>query len=87
MVQYILSPIQFNTHLAASSAWVEHIASKYLLLQVYNWTILCSRCDVIIHLFDDAAKVSVEENVCECGAQTVSVEYKAVSPFCISKCL
>lgn len=55
-------------------------------LQVYKWTILCCRCDVIIHLFDDAAKVSVEENVCECGAQTVSVEYKAVSSICILKC-
>uniref|UniRef100_A0A1B6MUV9 DNA topoisomerase n=1 Tax=Graphocephala atropunctata TaxID=36148 RepID=A0A1B6MUV9_9HEMI len=41
-----------------------------------RWKLGCNRCDVIIHLFDDAAKVSVEENVCECGAQTVSVEYK-----------
>ncbi|XP_046665335.1 DNA topoisomerase 3-beta-1 [Homalodisca vitripennis] len=41
-----------------------------------RWKLGCNRCDVIIHLFDDAAKVSVEENICDCGAQTVSVEYK-----------
>lgn len=31
---------------------------------------------MIIHLFDEAQRVSVEENVCECGAQLVKVEYK-----------
>jgi len=34
---------------------------------------------VIIHLFDDAQKVTVEEGVCMCGAQLVNVEYKQVS--------
>lgn len=34
------------------------------------------RCDTIIQIFDDAQKVSVEENVCDCGAQLVTVEYK-----------
>jgi hypothetical protein len=34
---------------------------------------------VIIHLFDDAQKVTVEEGVCVCGAQLVNVEYKQVS--------
>ena len=37
------------------------------------------RCDVIIHLFDDAQKVTVEDNVCTCGAQLVNVEYKQVN--------
>jgi hypothetical protein len=37
------------------------------------------RCDVIIHLFDDAQKVTIEEGVCMCGAQLVNVEYKQVS--------
>ncbi|GLG93365.1 DNA topoisomerase 3-beta [Gryllus bimaculatus] len=41
-----------------------------------KWKLGCNRCDVIIHLFDDAQKVFVEENVCECGAQLISVEYK-----------
>lgn len=41
-----------------------------------KWKLGCNRCDVIIHLFEDAAKVSVEDSVCECGAQNVSVEYK-----------
>lgn len=34
---------------------------------------------MIIHLFDDAQKVTVEEGVCMCGAQLVNVEYKQVS--------
>lgn len=34
------------------------------------------RCDVIIQLFEEATKVTVEEAACECGAQMVSVEYK-----------
>lgn len=34
---------------------------------------------MIIHLFDDAQKVTVEEGVCVCGAQLVNVEYKQVS--------
>lgn len=43
-----------------------------------KWKLGCNRCDVIIQLFDDAHKVAVEEAVCEaCGAQLVSVEYKA----------
>lgn len=34
---------------------------------------------MIIHLFDDAQKVTVEECVCVCGAQLINVEYKQVS--------
>uniref|UniRef100_A0A1B6EGG0 DNA topoisomerase n=1 Tax=Clastoptera arizonana TaxID=38151 RepID=A0A1B6EGG0_9HEMI len=42
-----------------------------------KWKLGCNKCDVIIHIFDDASKVNVEENVCECGSQMVSVEYRA----------
>lgn len=35
------------------------------------------RCDTIISFFDDAQKISVQEECCEeCGSQTVNVEYK-----------
>ncbi|XP_022235724.1 DNA topoisomerase 3-beta-1-like [Limulus polyphemus] len=43
-----------------------------------KWKLTCNRCDVIIHLFEDAHKVSVEEDTCEdCTSQLISVEYKA----------
>uniref|UniRef100_A0A023F3Y2 DNA topoisomerase n=1 Tax=Triatoma infestans TaxID=30076 RepID=A0A023F3Y2_TRIIF len=42
-----------------------------------KWKMGCNRCDVIIHLFEDAHKVTVEDNICDCGAQIVSVEYKS----------
>lgn len=35
------------------------------------------RCDIIIHLFEDAQKITVQDDVCDCGAQLVSVEYRA----------
>nr|CAD7456232.1 unnamed protein product [Timema tahoe] len=41
-----------------------------------KWKMACNRCDVIIHLFEDAQKVCVEEGICDCGAQIVAVEYK-----------
>lgn len=41
-----------------------------------KWKLGCNRCDVIIHLFDDAHRVAVESEVCDCGAQLVIVEYK-----------
>lgn len=41
-----------------------------------KWKMGCNRCDIIIHLFDDAQKITVEEDVCECGAQKVTVEYR-----------
>ncbi|XP_046748584.1 DNA topoisomerase 3-beta-1 [Diprion similis] len=41
-----------------------------------KWKLGCNRCDVIIHLFDDAHRVSVESDICDCGAQRVTVEYK-----------
>ncbi|XP_047004194.1 DNA topoisomerase 3-beta-1 [Schistocerca americana] len=41
-----------------------------------KWKLGCNKCDVIIHLFEDAHKVLVEDAVCECGAQLISVEYK-----------
>lgn len=46
---------------------------------------------MIIHLFEDAQKVTVEDGVCMlCGAQLVNVEYKQVSMvlsyiFCVNK--
>lgn len=43
-----------------------------------KWKLGCNRCDVIIRLFNDAAKVSVldEKNCSECDAQIMKVEYK-----------
>ena len=43
-----------------------------------KWKLVCNRCDVIIHLFENAHKVNVETDVCDCGAQMVTVEYKQV---------
>lgn len=44
-----------------------------------KWKLVCNRCDVIIHLFENAHKVMVEaDDVCDCGAQLVTVEYKQV---------
>lgn len=42
-----------------------------------KWKLGCNSCDVIIKIFKDATKVSVETTNCEkCGAQQVSVVYK-----------
>ncbi|XP_066597941.1 DNA topoisomerase 3-beta-1 [Prorops nasuta] len=41
-----------------------------------KWKLGCNRCDVIIHFFENAHKVTVDTEVCECGAQLVAVEYK-----------
>ena len=43
-----------------------------------KWKLGCNRCDVIVRLFEDAAKVSVlpEESCSECEAQLLRVEYK-----------
>ncbi|XP_014259776.1 DNA topoisomerase 3-beta-1 [Cimex lectularius] len=41
-----------------------------------KWKMGCNKCDVIYYLFEDATKVSVGKDVCSCGAQTVSIEYK-----------
>lgn len=35
------------------------------------------RCDVIINIFEDASRVAVNDAACACGAQLVSVEYRA----------
>lgn len=43
-----------------------------------KWKLGCNRCDVIIHLFENAHKVTVDTDVCDCGAQLVTVEYKQV---------
>lgn len=43
-----------------------------------KWKLGCNRCDVIIHLFENAHKVTVDTEVCDCGAQLVTVEYKQV---------
>lgn len=34
------------------------------------------RCDIIIHVFENASKISVQDDICDCGAQMVSIEYK-----------
>lgn len=41
-----------------------------------KWKLGCNRCDIIIHLFEDAQKITPLESVCDCGAQLVSVEYR-----------
>ena len=40
-----------------------------------KWKLVCNKCDVIVRLFEDAAKVSVnsEESCPECDAQLVKV--------------
>lgn len=43
-----------------------------------KWKLGCNRCDVIIHLFENAHKVTVDTDTCDCGAQLVTVEYKQV---------
>ncbi|CAH0561430.1 unnamed protein product [Brassicogethes aeneus] len=42
-----------------------------------KWKLGCNRCDTIINLFDDAQKITVLEDTCDCGSQIVNVEYKA----------
>ncbi|XP_008546120.1 DNA topoisomerase 3-beta-1 [Microplitis demolitor] len=43
-----------------------------------KWKLGCNRCDVIIHFFENAHKVTVDPGVCcECGAQLIAVEYKS----------
>ncbi|XP_022920150.1 DNA topoisomerase 3-beta-1 [Onthophagus taurus] len=42
-----------------------------------KWKLGCNRCDTIIHLFEDCQKITVENDVCDCGAQLVNVEYKS----------
>ena len=42
-----------------------------------KWKLGCNKCDVIVRLFEDAAKVSVLPERCdECEAQLLRVEYK-----------
>ncbi|XP_063979754.1 DNA topoisomerase 3-beta-1 [Diachasmimorpha longicaudata] len=41
-----------------------------------KWKLGCNRCDVIIHFFENAHKVAVDTDVCECGAQLITVQYK-----------
>lgn len=41
-----------------------------------NWKLGCNSCDCIINCFDDALKVSVEDDTCSCGSQLVTVLYK-----------
>lgn len=44
-----------------------------------KWKLGCNKCDVIIHVFEEASRISVEDGVCDCGAQIINVAYKAVS--------
>jgi DNA topoisomerase-3 len=41
-----------------------------------KWKLVCNKCDVIVRLFEDAAKVSVnsEESCPECDAQLIKVD-------------
>ncbi|KAJ8922656.1 hypothetical protein NQ315_007688 [Exocentrus adspersus] len=41
-----------------------------------KWKLGCNRCDTIINLFEDAQKITVLEEVCDCGSQILAVEYK-----------
>ncbi len=43
-----------------------------------KWKLGCNRCDVIVRLFEDAAKVTVlaDQSCSECDAQALRVEYK-----------
>eukprot|EP00088_Acartia_fossae_P065027 TRINITY_DN80070_c0_g1_i1.p1 TRINITY_DN80070_c0_g1~~TRINITY_DN80070_c0_g1_i1.p1 ORF type:complete len:232 (+),score=38.94 TRINITY_DN80070_c0_g1_i1:43-738(+) len=43
-----------------------------------KWKLVCNKCDVIVRIFEDAAKVSVNNQVAcnECEAQLLKVEYK-----------
>lgn len=41
-----------------------------------KWKLGCNRCDVIIHIFEDAHKIQPTPETCSCGAQLVTVEYK-----------
>lgn len=34
------------------------------------------RCDTILNLFDDAQKLTVLPDICDCGAQFLNIEYK-----------
>ncbi|XP_066150549.1 DNA topoisomerase 3-beta-1 isoform X1 [Euwallacea fornicatus] len=42
-----------------------------------KWKLGCNRCDTIINLFDDAQKITILDENCDCGAQLVNVEYKS----------
>ncbi|KAG5682408.1 hypothetical protein PVAND_011761 [Polypedilum vanderplanki] len=48
-----------------------------------NWKLGCNSCDCIINCFEDALKVSVDEEACnDCGAQLLQVLYKQTNtPF------
>lgn len=41
-----------------------------------KWKLGCTVCDTIINLFDDAQKLTVCQETCDCGAQLVNVEFK-----------
>ncbi|XP_067144334.1 DNA topoisomerase 3-beta-1 isoform X1 [Centruroides vittatus] len=42
-----------------------------------KWKLSCNRCDVIIHVFEDAQRLTVGEETCtDCGSQKMLIEYK-----------
>merc|ERR1712151_1026054 len=41
-----------------------------------KWKLSCSRCNVIMSVCDDAVKVSVSEQECECGSALLEVEFQ-----------
>ncbi|XP_022705600.1 DNA topoisomerase 3-beta-1-like isoform X2 [Varroa jacobsoni] len=44
-----------------------------------KWKIACNRCEVLVSCFEDACRVTVEEERCEtCDSQVVTVEYKSL---------
>lgn len=58
-------------------AWLQQVGSHCDLLTCTAVYIFICRCDTIIQLFEDAQKVTVEKGICDCGAQLVTVEYRA----------
>ena len=44
---------------------------------VPKWRLVCNKCDIIVRLFEDAAKVTIisDESCSECDAQLVRVKY------------
>ncbi|XP_054712265.1 DNA topoisomerase 3-beta-1-like isoform X2 [Uloborus diversus] len=53
-----------------------------------KWKLSCNRCDTIVRLFEDAVKVSVDDDTCkDCGSQLVTAEYKKFFLFRIKQSL
>lgn len=40
-----------------------------------KWKLACNKCNLVVHVFDDATKVSVTDQECDCGATLLNVDY------------